>query len=328
MEWTVYLARCRDGSLYTGIARDVAARIALHNRGRGARFTRARRPVVLVYAEPAPDRPAALRREWAIKRLSRANKETLVKEQPGRVTERDATGFAGFRPAAFRFLRDLKRHNDRSWFEAHRPVYDSEIRRPLAALVGDVDVALGRVVPEIVGDPRHSVFRIYRDVRFSKDKSPYKTHAACWFYHMDAGRGVGTEAEGGAGFYFHFSPDECLLAAGIWMPPRPALTRIREAIADDVDRFEAILESRAFRRRFGALDEEAMLKRLPRGFQDTHPAARWLRYQSFTVARPLSRQEVLSPRLVSLLALDFATLAPFVRWLNTALGYRTLARRV
>lgn len=328
MEWTVYVARCSDGSLYTGIARDAARRIEGHNLGRGAAFTRARRPVVLAYTEPAPDRSAALRREWAIKRMSRPEKEALVARRPGRTTGRNVAGFAGFRPAAVRFLRELKRHNERPWFESHRAVYESEVRQPLAALVDEVDVALAGVAPEIVGDPRRSIFRIYRDVRFSKDKSPYKTHGACWFYHMDAGRGVGSEAQGGAGFYFHFAPGECLLAAGIWMPLRPALARIREAIIEDQTRFEAVVDARAFRRRFGTLDEESMLKRLPRGFADTHPAARWLRYQSFTVGRSLSERQALSPRLASVLARDFATLTPFVRWLNDALGFRVLSRRM
>jgi len=328
--WTVYLLRCGDGSLYTGIARDVVRRLRRHNEGRGAAYTRARQPVTLVYQEKARDRPGALRREWAIKQLTRAEKEQLLMRTRGdgrRATE-PAERFVAFRPAAPRFFAQLKRRNTKTWFAANRAVYEAEVRAPLKALVEEIDVRLARFAPEIVGDPRRSIFRIHRDVRFSRDKSPYKTHAACWFYHQDAGRGVGSEATGGAGFYFHFSPSEVLIGAGIWMPPQPALGRLRDALAEDQKRFEAIVLAPTFRRRFGALDEEAMLKRLPRGFTAGHPAGRWLRYQSFTAGRSLTRRDLLSPRLPELLAKDYEALTPLVRWLNAALGFRTLKRRV
>src|SRR3954462_12048683 len=146
-----------------------------------------------------------------------------------------STEFSGFRPAAFTFLRSLKKNNDREWFERNRATYEAEVRAPLAALVEEVDVRLATVAPEIVGDPKRSLFRIHRDVRFSSDKSPYKTNAACWFYHGDAGRGVGsaTTAHGGAGFYFHMEPGQAFLGGAIWMPPRPTLTVIRDKIDEE-----------------------------------------------------------------------------------------------
>ena len=117
--------------------------------------------------------------------------------------------FRGFRAGALTFLRSLKRNNTREWFQAHRDDYEREVRAPLAALVEEMDVRFAELAPEIVGDPKRSLFRIHRDVRFSSDKSPYKTNAACWFYHGDAGRGVGsTTPHGGAGFYFHMEPGE------------------------------------------------------------------------------------------------------------------------
>jgi uncharacterized protein (TIGR02453 family) len=327
MAWTVYLARCADGSLYTGIARDAAQRIAAHNTGRGAAYTRSRRPVALVHTESALDRSAALRREWAIKQLSRREKESLIMSR--RRMRNDQQGrFPGFRPAALRFLAQLKRHNTRPWFEANRARYELEVREPLRLLVEEVDVRLARLAPEMVGDPKRSMFRIHRDVRFSRDKSPYKTHAACWFYHRDAGRGVGQDASGGAGFYFHLEPGQCLIGAGIWMPPRPALSRIRDALVEDQAGFEAIVEDRGFRRRYGSLDDEAMLTRPPRGFTEGHPAARWLRYQSFTAGRLLTERAVTSPRLVERLAEDYERLAPLVRWLNRSLGFRAIDRRL
>ena len=126
-----------------------------------------------------------------------------------------ATEFRGFTPAALRFLSSLKRNNTREWFQAHRAEYERDVRAPLAAFVEEMDVRFAELAPEIVGDPKRSLFRIHRDVRFSSDKSPYKTNAACWFYHGDAGRGVGsTTPHGGAGFYIvdlaaPFSRNDC-----------------------------------------------------------------------------------------------------------------------
>src|SRR5689334_6697662 len=145
------------------------------------------------------------------------------------------------------------------------------------------------------------MFRINRDVRFSKDKSPYKTHAACWFHHRGASRRVGSEGnEGSAGFYFHLEPGgRSMVGAGLWMPPRQQLNKLRDAIADNPAVFEQTV--RGLPRRFGGLDDSAVLKRMPRGFSEDHAAATWLRYQSFTSGRTLSDAEVTGPKLTSLL---------------------------
>lgn len=275
-----------------------------------------------MHQEQATDRSAALRREYAIKQLSRIEKEQLI------MSPASASGFTTFRPAALTFFRQLTRNNTKAWFEARRPIFRAEVLQPLKALVEEIDVAFAGFAPEITGNPKRSVFRIHRDVRFSKDKSPYKTHAACWFYHLDAGRGVGGDAQGGAGFYFHFAPKEIMIAAGIWMPPRPLVQKIRDAIIDDQETFESLVDSRSFRRRYRGLDTEGMLKRMPRGYSEEHPAAKWLRYQSFTVARTLSEKELFSPRLPRILARHYEILTPYVRWLNQALGWQELKSRV
>ena len=237
--------------------------------------------------------------------------------------------FAGFGPELMGFLRALDRHNDKPWFEANRARYERDVRAPMAALVEEVDVRLAAFAPEIVGHPKQSLFRIHRDVRFSNDKRPYKTNVAAWFFHAGAGRGVGsaTTAHGGAGFYFDVGLTGASIGGGIWMPPRPTLARLREAIDEDADDLQAILADPARRRRFGSLAPEAMLKRMPRGYADTHPAAELLRHQSFTLGRTLADRELLSPKLPDLLARDFERLLPLVRWLNGALGLRALASR-
>lgn len=236
--------------------------------------------------------------------------------------------FTGFRPGALTFLRSLARNNRRDWFEAHKERYENEVKNPLRILVEEIDARLGEFAPEMIGNPKRSIFRIYRDVRFSKDKSPYKTNAAAWFYHRDAGHAVGTQAvHGGAGFYFQIAPKECIVAGGIWMPPAAALKTLREAIAADPEALRGILKRPAFKRAFGAMSEEALLKRTPRGFDAEHPAAELLRYKSFTVHRELTEREVLSPRLPDTVARHFATMLPFIRWFNRVLGLPPHSRR-
>ena len=239
------------------------------------------------------------------------------------------TGFEGFRPAAFQFLRDLARNNKADWFEANRDVYEREVRGPMRLLVETLDARLGEIAPEIVGDPRRSMFRIHRDIRFSRDKSPYKTNAGVWLYHRDAGRKVGREGEGGgAGFYFHIDATTCFMAGGIWMPARPALLRIREAIAVQPTVLKRLTSAPGFRRRFDGLGEEPKLRRVPQGFPPDHPAAEWLKLQSFTARAAIEPSVVTSPRLVDRLCRDFELLVPLVRWLNRALGYQPAKTRL
>src|SRR5207245_9052362 len=150
-------------------------------------------------------------------------------------------------PATFHFFRGLARHNAKPWFEAHRGEYEETVREPMRALIEEMDVRLARFAPEITGDPKRSMFRIYRDIRFSKDKSPYKTHAACWFYHRDADARVGGDAEGGgAGFYFHIAPGGSFVGAGIWMPSLPILNRLGDALAEDGTGFERVMYARHY----------------------------------------------------------------------------------
>jgi uncharacterized protein (TIGR02453 family) len=225
-----------------------------------------------------------------------------------------------FTPAALRFLRGLAKNNNKPWFEAHRADYEQELREPMRDLIGEMNVRFAKFAPEMGGDPKRSMFRINRDIRFSQDKSPYKTHAACWFHHRRATSRVGSEADAGsAGFYFHLEPGRSMVGAGLWMPPRPQLNKLRDAIAKDPTGFDRVV--RGLTKRYGGLDDEAVLKRMPRGFPEDHPAAKWLRYQSFTSGRLLKDAEVTDAKLPASLAREFENLLPLVRWLNAALGY-------
>jgi uncharacterized protein (TIGR02453 family) len=225
-----------------------------------------------------------------------------------------------------RFFKGLEKDNAKPWFESHRSEYETQVRDPMRALIEEMDGRFARFAPEITGDPKRSMFRINRDTRFSRDKSPYKTHAACWFRHRAADHRVGGDAEAGsAGFYFHLDPKGSFVGAGIWMPPRASLDRIRNAIADGHRKFSRIVHGT--QRRFGGLDDEAMLKRMPRGYDEDHPAAKWLKFQSFTVGRMLPASQVLGSKLPAVLEKDFRAMLPLVRWLNQSLGLRPATRR-
>jgi uncharacterized protein (TIGR02453 family) len=232
--------------------------------------------------------------------------------------------FRGFRPEALAYLRALKKNNRREWFEARRDEFMREISDPTKALIEELDVRFADLAPEFVGDPKRSMFRIYRDVRFSKDKSPFKSHAALWIYHRAPGRGVGKEIDGGAGFYVHLEPNASLIAAGLWMPPRPSLAKVREHFGEDLAGWKRAVTAPAVLKRFGGLTDDepgVLLKRLPRGFEEGHPAEQWLRFNSFTMSAGYADRDMLSPRLVDRVMKDFALLVPMARWLNRALGY-------
>jgi uncharacterized protein (TIGR02453 family) len=238
--------------------------------------------------------------------------------------------FRGFRPEALAYLRGLKKNNRREWFEVRREEFVRDVSDPMKALIEELDVRFAKLAPEFVGDPKRSMFRIYRDVRFSKDKSPYKSHAALWIYHRAPGRGVGKEIDGGAGFYVHLEPNASLIAAGLWMPPRPSLAKVRAHFSEDLAGWKRAVTAPAVLKRFGGLtdDEDGiLLKRLPRGFEEGHPAERWLRFNSFTMHRSCSDAEMMSTKLVDKVMKDFGLLVPMCRWLNRALGYLPAAER-
>ncbi|MEP7382745.1 MAG: DUF2461 domain-containing protein [Gemmatimonadota bacterium] len=230
--------------------------------------------------------------------------------------------FSAFTPRALTFLRQLKRHNEREWFKARKDEFESLLQQPLRLFVEEMDVRLARLAPELHGNPKRSIFRIHRDTRFSQDKTPYKTHVSCWFTHVRAGHGVGTETHGaGAGYYFHLEPGASLVAGGIWMPPRPALAAIRDRIAMRGSELQALLRARGLVKRFSPLSEEGRLTRTPRGFPSAHPQSELLRHVSFTISTPLSDANVVSTLLPKLVEKEFIAMRPMVRWLNDALGY-------
>jgi uncharacterized protein (TIGR02453 family) len=244
---------------------------------------------------------------------------------------RPTADFTGFGPGMFRFFRALARHNERAWFEAHRDDYEGEVLSPLRALVEEMDARFGRFAPEFTGGKR-SIFRIHRDIRFSNDKRPYKTHAAAWFYHRDAGRdgGLGTAVRASAAFYLQLKPGETFAGGGLWTPERADLHLVREAIAERHAELARLLRAPALRAAAPEgldRDEGTVLARVPRPYPADHPAAELLRHKSFTATVPFADDEVLGPAFADRLEKAYRTLLPLARWLNEALGHRSAARR-
>ncbi len=216
------------------------------------------------------------------------------------------------------FLRALKRHNDREWFNARRDEYEAHVRGPMIALVERLAPELARFAPELVSSPKVSLYRIHRDTRFSPDKTPYKTNVAAIF----PCRGLPKHA--GAGLYLEVAPAHVLIAGGVYAPQPPELHAIREHLAANFRRFRSIVESPIFRRAFDGIEGDR-LQRLPRGFPADHAAAEYLKMKQFLVAREYKPEFATSPRFYKELVTRFQQMAPLIRFLNEPLLARAPA---
>jgi uncharacterized protein (TIGR02453 family) len=217
-----------------------------------------------------------------------------------------AAPFTGFSRDAIQFLADLALHNERSWFQPRKGDYERLLKEPLEALCRELaDRFEARRLP-LRADPAHSPFRIYRDLRFSADKSPYKTHISASFPWAGEGGGVGA--------YFHFQPGEMFAGGGVWHPEPAQLAAWRRAVSEDWPRVRAALESPAFAGTFGEVSGDR-LKRVPTGFSPDHPGAELLKLKDVTFGRPLSDEEVLSPGLPDRLTDTFQAAVPVLRLL-------------
>jgi uncharacterized protein (TIGR02453 family) len=230
--------------------------------------------------------------------------------------------FTGFTPDAIQFLADLAENNERAWFTPRKADYERLLKEPLESLCVALDEQFRERAIPLSADPARSPFRIYRDVRFSKDKSPYKTHLAASFrWAGDGADGPGrshaddVHASGG---YFHLQPGDIYVGGGVWHPDPSWLKGFRERITVDDGEFRGIVEAPAFVEAFGAVsDDGESLKRVPAGYPADHPAADLLRKKNVTFGRRLADDDAFSPDLPSILAEAFATGTPLLRWLAT-----------
>jgi uncharacterized protein (TIGR02453 family) len=232
-----------------------------------------------------------------------------------------APPFGGFSKAAIQFLADLAQNNDRAWFQPRKAEFERLLKEPMEAMIAELaDRLEARGVP-ILADPKRAPFRIYRDTRFSKDKSPYKTHLGASFPWTGA---VSAQAGGdhderahGNGGYFHFQPGEMYVGGGMWMMDKPMIDAFRALVRDDPERVREATEEPGFRRWWGEIRAHDELKRVPPGYPPDHPMAHMFRWKDVVFGRRLADDEVLSADLPDRLAEGYGAATPIFRLLDS-----------
>ena len=224
-----------------------------------------------------------------------------------------------FSPKAMTFLRALKRNNDREWFKARKEQYEVLLRAPMIETIERLAVDFRSFAPDLIATPKASMYRIYRDTRFSDNKAPLKTHVAAVFPPR------GLPKHQGAGLYFHLALDGVWVGGGMYAPDTSQLQAERDHIAANVSRLRTIVESPAFRRTVGTLEGER-LQRVPRGFPKDHRAAEYLKYRQFLAGKEFPAQFACSPRFYAGLLSVFRQVAPLVAFLNEPLLKKDLSR--
>jgi uncharacterized protein (TIGR02453 family) len=214
-----------------------------------------------------------------------------------------------FPEAGLKFLRSLKRNNRREWFQERKHIYEESVRAPMEAIVDELAPELERFAPDMMASHKVSLYRIYRDTRFSKDKTPYKTHVAAVFPPKEMAK------HQGAGFYFHISPTEFFIGGGLYSPDPKDLQAVREQIAGRFRQFESIVRAPRFRKMFGDISG-AQLARVPQGFAKDHPAAHYLRFKQLLASRLLPVVTATSDQFGPTVLDTFRTLYPLICFLN------------
>ncbi len=217
---------------------------------------------------------------------------------------------AFFSERLFAFLRDLKRNNEREWFQANKARFEADVREPLLAFIMAFADPLQTINRHYFADPRPSggsMFRIFRDTRFSKDKSPYKTNVGAQFRHRDCSKDVHAP-----GFYLHLEPGECFVATGLWHPDPDSLYKVRQRIATKTQEWKAIQKN-------GLEVMGESLKRVPQGFPADHPCAEDLKLKDFYTHTPLKDREICAPDFLERFTEICCHDAPLAAFLTKAL---------
>jgi uncharacterized protein (TIGR02453 family) len=220
-----------------------------------------------------------------------------------------ATHFSG---AALKFLKGLARNTDREWFDPRKPVYEQELKAPLLALIAEVNEAFVDFAPEYVRPPRKIAMRIYRDIRFSANKLPYKTHISAWWARQ------GLEKTSGAGFYFEMSATGVRIAAGCYMPDKDQLLAIRRLLLERHEDYRAIVGSRKVKALLEPFDGMKMT-RGPKGFPPDHPASDLILQRQWGIWAMLPAEIALESSLLDEVVKRFRAAAPLVSLLNEPL---------
>jgi uncharacterized protein (TIGR02453 family) len=218
-----------------------------------------------------------------------------------------------FRPEALTFLRNLKRHNDRAWFQPRKAQFEAELKEPMLAIIRKITDAMLDFAPGFVRPAEKCLFRIYRDTRFSHNKLPYKTHIAAWWSHS------GLAKTSGAGYYFHVSAKEVVIAAGSYMPEKDQLAQIRHWLLENHVEFKKLLQSKKVRSTFEEFEGNA-LTRPPKGFPSEHPGMDLIRCRQWGLAATLPAETALKKDLAATVIRHFRIAAPVVDALNTPIA--------
>lgn len=229
-------------------------------------------------------------------------------------TTAEPTTFRGFSPDALQFLADLAANNDRDWFKPRKADYERLLKEPLEALCAALAERFAERRLPLVADPRRSPFRIYRDVRFSKDKSPYKTAQGAQFPWEDS-RGDDQRPTGAVGGYFHLEPGNIFVGGGMWRPERERLAAFREKLDRDPSAVFRAIEDDRFVSVFGAVTGDS-LTRNPKGFPPDHPYGHLLRLKDVIFSRRMSDEEVYSAKLPDIIAHDLDAARPVLLFLD------------
>jgi uncharacterized protein (TIGR02453 family) len=227
-----------------------------------------------------------------------------------------APAFTGFRPEAIQFLADLAANNDRDWFQPRKGEYERLLKEPLEALVGTLAVRFAERGLPLQADPKRSIFRIYRDTRFSKDKSPYKTNVGASFPWDEGDAGPDDQAHGNGG-YFHFQPGEMFFGGGMYMADRERIEAWRRKVVDEPDVVHSAIEDPGFVAVFEHVNAHEPLKRVPPGYPADHPDADLLKMRDVVFGRRLSDEEALAPDLPDVLADGYVAALPVFRLLSS-----------
>jgi uncharacterized protein (TIGR02453 family) len=224
--------------------------------------------------------------------------------------------FTGFKLEAIQFLVDLAENNNREWFRPRNGEYERLLKAPLEAFIVALGERFGAKRIPLRADPARSPFRLYRDVRFSKDKSPYKTHVSASFPWVEGVDWDGSHSgEGGnPGGYFHMEPGQVFVGGGMWHPPTAKLVAFRQAVVKDPSAVRDVLDDPAFKGRFGNISGDK-LKRVPSGFPSDHPDAELLKHKDITFGERLGDADVMSPDLPDIVTESFETAVPVMRFL-------------
>jgi uncharacterized protein (TIGR02453 family) len=224
--------------------------------------------------------------------------------------------FPGFPKEGMSFLRSLKKNNDREWFTPRKSVFEATVRQPMIELVGAMHREMLRFAPQYVGEPAKCVYRIYRDTRFSKDKTPYKTYASALFL-----RNGFDKYTGGAAYYFAVSPENIEVAGGVYTPDRDVLLAVRRHIAENSKEFRATFDKPKIRKLVGDLQGDSV-SRMPKGFDPDHPAADLIKRRHYLLDTKLDPKLATTPELLGELVKRIEAMAPFVEFLNRPLVAR------